>query len=131
MEASPAIGQASREQAFEALKARVVTRSFGIRIGGFGLDYTSKKVTVDPDEKAKQSGRDTRGQEFATEMDRERLRQMLYDTPWSGSAQAGQSSQASSHPDPAWRRGLTAYARARDMLRADAARASGTTLAVA
>lgn len=128
MEASPTIGQASREQSFEALKARIVTRAFGIRIGGFGVDYTSKKVTVDPDEKAQEKSRDTRSQAFATEMAREALRERLLNT--AGSGQAGQAAR-SSHPDPLWRRGLTAYAKAMDMFQADAAREASTTLAVA
>jgi len=170
MEATRQIRQASQSnQAFDAVKARVVTRSFGMRIGSFGVDYTSKKVEVDPEEQSARKQRDTSGQAFQTEMERERLRREVADAAWnerqnaawttrtgdtaasgdpepgaeagtqsaqqSPSASTGQASrQAQEAPrreDPLWRRGLTAYAKARDMLLADAARSRGTRLAVA
>jgi len=127
MEASSGIRQASRDQQFDTVKARVVTHSFGLRIGAFGVDYTSKKVTVDPDEKTGKKKQDTRGQAFETEMERERLREQTLDASWRDTST--QNNAAASHPDPAWRRGLAAYAKARDMVRT--AGRSSTTLAVA
>jgi len=145
----------------------VVTRSFGVRIGSFGVDYTSKKVEVDPEEQSARKQRDTSGQAFQTEMERERLRREVADAAWNerqnaavaeradaagaagdpetepgtgagSEAQASQQTQTSRQAqetarseDPLWRRGLTAYAKARDMLLADAARSRGTRLAVA
>lgn len=170
MEATGQLRQtSSSSQAFDAVKARVVTRSFGMRIGSFGVDYTSKKVEVDPEEQSASKKRDTSGQAFQTEMERERLRREVTDAAWnerqnavwttrtgetaasgdldaradaetqadqqSPSVSTGQASrQAQEAPrseDPLWRRGLTAYAKARDMLLADAARSRGTRLAVA
>jgi len=165
MEATRQLRQASQSnQAFDAVKARVVTRSFGVRIGSFGVDYTSKKVEVDPEEQAARKQRDTSGQAFQTEMERERLRREVADAAWNerqnaavaaragasgdpesgAGAEPGPGSQASQHTqtsrqgqetprseDPLWRRGMTAYAKARDMLLADAARSRGTRLAVA
>ena len=167
MEATGQLRQtSSSNQAFDAVKARVVTRSFGVRIGSFGVDYTSKKVEVDPEEQSarKQQQRDTSGQAFQTEMERERLRREVADAAWNerqnaavaaragaagnqetepgtgagSEAQASQQTQTSRQAqetarseDPLWRRGLTAYAKARDMLLADAARSRGTRLAVA
>ncbi|MFP5223271.1 MAG: hypothetical protein ACLGSA_13350 [Acidobacteriota bacterium] len=162
MEATRQIRQASQSsQAFDAVKARVVTRSFGVRIGSFGVDYTSKKVEVDPEEQSARKQRDTSGQAFQTEMERERLRREVTDAAWnerqnaavaagaaSGAetnagtgtppgqdAQTGQASTqaraSSPTEDPLWRRGLSAYAKARDLLLADAARSRGTRLAVA
>ena len=133
MEASSQIRQASQNQVSEALKARVVTRAFGIRLGGFGVDYTSKEVTVDPggQNKTGQTGQDTRGQAFETEMDRERLREQIFDAPWQEAAAPQQQQAAASHPDPVWRKGLQAYAKAKNMLLADSARAGSTRLAVA
>jgi hypothetical protein len=171
MEATGQLRQtSSSNQAFDAVKARVVTRSFGVRIGSFGMDYTSKKVEVDPEEQSARKQRDTSGQAFQTEMERERLRREVADAAWnerqnafvaaradangdpetraetgtnSGTqpdqvAQQGQANQTtrqaqetSRNDDPLWRRGLTAYVKARDMLLADAARSRGTRLAVA
>ncbi|MFZ5426597.1 MAG: hypothetical protein ACOZEN_06460 [Thermodesulfobacteriota bacterium] len=117
MEASAGIRQASRDQSsFDAVKARVVTHAFGLRLGAFGLDYTSKKVTVDPDEKAGKKRQNTRGQEFETELERERLRERVFDASFREASSMPETS--SSHPDPAWRRGLAAYAKARDLVRA-------------
>lgn len=168
MEASGQLRQtSSSNQAFDAVKARVVTRSFGVRIGGFGVDYTSKKVEVDPEEQPTRAQRDTSGQAFQTEMERERLRREVADAAWnerqnaawtartgaagaSGDPETGagagtdsgtqttqadqtsrQAQETSRSEDPLWRRGLTAYAKARDMLLADAARSRGVRLAVA
>lgn len=171
MEATGQLRQtsSSSSQAFDAVKARVVTRSFGMRIGSFGVDYTSKKVEVDPEEQSASKKRDTSGQAFQTEMERERLRREVTDAAWNErqnaavaarvgakgasddpepraddgtqtdqqppSASTGQASrqaqETSRSEDPLWRRGLTAYAKARDMLLADAARSRGTRLAVA
>jgi len=93
-------------------------------------------------------------------MERERLRREVADAAWNerqnaavtaradetgdpetgSGAEAGTDSgtqtarQAQDTPrteDPLWRRGMTAYAKARDMLLADAARSRGTRLAVA
>lgn len=129
MEATGQIRQASQNQAFEAVKARVITRAFGIRLGGFGVDYSSKQVVVDQDGQTGGAKRDTTGQAFETEIERERLREQM------SAAQPGDSAsdpqQASSPQDPMWRRGLTAYAKARDVLLLDAARSGSTRLAVA
>jgi len=129
MEASSQIRQASQNQISEALTARVVTRAFGIRLGGFGVDYTSKQVTVDPGTKTGKTDQDTRGQAFETEMGRERLREQIFDTPWQEAATQQQA--ASSHPDPVWRRGLQAYDKAKNILLTDAVRARSTRVAVA
>jgi hypothetical protein len=129
MEASSQIRQASQNQLSEALTARVVTRAFGIRLGGFGVDYTSKQVTVDPGAQTGNTSQDTNGQAFETELSRERLRDQIFDTPWQEPSPEQQA--ASSHPDPAWRRGLQAYAKAKNMLLVDSARAKSTRLAVA
>lgn len=167
MEATGQLRQtSSSSQAFDAVKARVVTRSFGVRIGSFGVDYTSKKVEVDPEEQPATKKRDSSGQAFQTEMERERLRREVTDAAWNerqnaawtvrgdaignpetgSEAEAGADSgaqtpqadqatrQAQETPrsqDPLWRRGMTAYSKARDMLLADAARSRGTRLAVA
>lgn len=83
MEATGQLRQtSSSNQAFDAVKARVVTRSFGVRIGSFGVDYTSKKVEVDPEEQSARKKRDTSGQAFQTEMERERLRREVADAAW-------------------------------------------------
>ncbi|WP_051272643.1 hypothetical protein [Fundidesulfovibrio putealis] len=165
MEATSQLRQtSSSNQAFDAVKARVVTRSFGVRIGSFGVDYTSKKVEVDPEEQSARKQRDTSGQAFQTEMERERLRREVADAAWNerqnaavaeradaagasgdpenepgtGAASEAQANQTTRQAqetarseDPLWRRGLSAYAKARDMLLADAARSRGTRLAVA
>lgn len=165
MEASGQLRQtSSSNQALDAVKARVVTRSFGVRIGSFGVDYTSKKVEVDPEEQSANKKRNTSGQAFQTEMERERLRREVADAAWNerqnaawtartgasgapearsdegtdSGTQTTQTDQATTQAqetprseDPLWRRGMTAYAKARDMLLADAARSRGTRLAVA
>lgn len=129
MEASSQVRQASQNQLLASVSARVITRAFGLRLGGFGVDYTSKQVVVDPESLAERKQPDTAGQAFTTEMERERLREKVFDASWSESAQAPEP--APSHPNLAWRKGLQAYARARDMLLADTARAARTKLAVA
>lgn len=129
MEATVRIRQASQNQAFEAVKARVITRAFGIRLGGFGVDYTSKQVEVDQDGKTGGAKRDTTGQAFETEIERERLREQMSAAQSSGSVSDPQ--QSSTSLDPMWRRGLAAYAKAQDVLRLDAARTGSTRLAVA
>lgn len=156
MEATSQLRQTSSDQAFDALKARVVTRSFGVRIGGFGVDYTSRKVEVDPEDHAARKQPDTARQAFQTEMERERLRREVVDAAWRERSQSDAASadgqaasladsradsresrqtqardSAVSHEDPLWRRGLSAYAKARDQLLADVARSRGTRLAVA
>lgn len=146
MEATSQLRQASSSsQAFDAVKARVVTRSFGVRIGSFGVDYTSRKVELDPEEQSARKNRDTSGQAFQTEMERERLRQEVSDVAWNersqdsgaqdgarpGTQAEAQTAAAPAHEDPLWRRGLAAYAKARDLLLADAVRTKGTRLAVA
>jgi hypothetical protein len=76
----------------ETLKARVVTRAFGIRLGPIAVDYTFKQMEVDPG---------------SSGQPQDQSRQQA-------AAQAQQA--ASTHPDPTWRRGLTAYARAGSQL---------------
>ena len=129
MEASSQVRQASQNQMSASVSARVITRAFGLRLGGFGVDYTSKKVVVEPENQAERKQSDTTGQAFAVEMEREHLREQVFDAPWTESLQTPEP--APSHPDPAWRKGLQAYARARDMLLADSARSARTKLAVA
>jgi len=159
---STALRAAPQNNHFDSLKARVVTKAFGLRIGAFGVDYTSKSVEVDPDQQqaagsTRDSGsrqaaggastpeRDTRAQAFQTEMERETLRRQVYGAPYRQAAQTGPASPAdtaapdpspssqafSNHPDPVWRRGLAAYAQARQLLRSDAQRMASTRLAVA
>ena len=166
---STALRSVPQSSLYDSLKARVVTKAFGLRIGAFGVDYTSKSVEVDPEQRkdakpsldpggrrdqtaagrASASPTDTRAQAFQTEMQRETLRRQVWDVPYRTGDQAdaqagaadsagtgqdptsGASASSSSHPDPAWRRGLTAYAQARDLLRSDALRLASTRLAVA
>jgi len=132
MEASSPIGQggqSSQNQALSAVSARVVTRAFGLRLGSFGVDYSSKQVTVEPDETAARKQTDTRAQAFQTELARESLREQISSTS-SSDTTPGQENTVS-HPDLAWRTGLTAYAKARNQVLTDAARAASSTLAVA
>jgi len=144
MEASSPLGQSGQifqspgqstgqstgqNQAPGSVSARVVTRAFGLRLGGFGVDYSSKQVTVGPDNQTGSSQSDTRAQAFQTEMDRESLREQLLSATQTAGA-TGQSSTVS-HPDQTWRTGLTAYAKARDQMLTTAARVASTTLAVA
>lgn len=169
---STALRIAPQNGLVDSLKARVVTKAFGLRIGAFGVDYTSKSVEVDPDQARSASAAtaasaaaspsvvsadatiapaspqapDTRAQAFQAEMTRARLHQQLSDAsslrtgraaqdgPPSDGASQGQDATAqaaSSHPDPVWRRGLAAYAQARDLLRSDSRRLASTRLAVA
>lgn len=140
MEASSLLGQSGQifqsqsqsqgqNQTLGSVSARVVTRAFGLRLGGFGVDYSSKQVTVEPDDQTGSNKTDTRAQAFQTEMDRESLREQLLNASQTSGA-AGQSSTVS-HPDQTWRTGLTAYAKARDQMLTTAARVASTTLAVA
>lgn len=108
MEATGQLRQtSSSNQAFDAVKARVVTRSFGVRIGSFGVDYTSKKVEVDPEEQSARKKRDTSGQAFQTEMERERLRREVADAAWNerqnaavaGRTDAADAAGAAGSPD--------------------------------
>ncbi len=157
---SSAIRTTPQSVSFDSLKARVVTKAFGLRIGAFGVDYTSKSVEVDPDQTTSSqasvdpesnpnagaawtSRQDTRAQAFQTEMDREILRQQVWDVSYSqtdqpqgaqAASQDGASTNTSASTDgasPAKRLGLNAYARARDLLRSDALRLASTRLAVA
>lgn len=152
MEASGQIRQASQNQAFEAVKARVTTRAFGFRIGAFGVDYTSKKVEVDPDDQAgrrKQGGSKAGGAGYSPAGLRSGAgRASSPDAP-SADAQASSSAfenpgahssaiasasgrtDGADHPDPAWRRGLAAYVKARDLLLSDSSRSGRVSLAVA
>ena len=157
---SSALRATPQSVSFDSLKARVITRAFGLRLGAFGVDYTSKSVEVDPDQAtsaqasvdpesapnagaAWRSRQDTRAQAFQTEMERETLRQQAWDVSSSQTAQpqnsqttsqGNASATASASTDgasPAKRLGLNAYARARDLLRSDALRLASTRLAVA
>ena len=142
MEASTQIsGRADRPspdaKAFEAVKARVVTRSFGVRLGAFGVDYTSKKVILDQDGREPGQAPDAAVRASRTRKARGKLLEEASYVSWreatgqdatdSQAAQAGRST----HPDPLWRRGLDAYAKARDMLRVGSSRAARASLAVA
>lgn len=101
MEATGQLRQtSSSNQAFDAVKARVVTRSFGVRIGSFGVDYTSKKVEVDPEEQSARKKRDTSGQAFQTEMERERLRREVADAAWNERQNAAVAGRADAAGDP-------------------------------
>jgi hypothetical protein len=129
MEASSQVRQASQNQLLASVSARVITRAFGLRLGGFGVDYTSKQVVVDPEGQTARKQPDTAGQTFNSELDRTGLREQVFDAPWSEAVQTPEP--APNHPDPVWRKGLQAYARARDMLLAESARSARTVLAVA
>lgn len=101
MEATGQLRQtSSSNQALDAVKARVVTRSFGVRIGSFGVDYTSKKVEVDPEEQSARKKRDTSGQAFQTEMERERLRREVADAAWIERQNAAVAERADAAGDP-------------------------------
>jgi len=120
------------------------------------VDYTSKKVEVDPDGQAGrgrqngtaaeyagyspsglrtgtagQSSQEPAGQDAATATSS----QGAPSTPdsaaeaYSGAATSGHD--AASHPDPLWRKGLTAYAKAKDLLLSDTSRTGRISLAVA
>ncbi|WP_243439237.1 hypothetical protein [Fundidesulfovibrio soli] len=117
---------------FDALSARVVTRAFGMRIGGFGLDYSSRQVLIDPDSRNGSSlgGALAKSALAAqTGSEAQKASERVFEAAWS---EAGPDLAAPppDHPDPAWRKGLRAYAKARDLLRSDAAR-SRSSLAVA
>ncbi|WP_243311765.1 hypothetical protein [Fundidesulfovibrio agrisoli] len=117
---------------FDALSARVVTRAFGVRIGGFGLDYSSREVLVDPDSRggAGLGGALARAALAAQAgSDAQKASERVFEASWSEAGPA-LADPPPDHPDPAWRKGLRAYAKARDLLRADAARGR-TYLAVA
>jgi hypothetical protein len=129
MEASSQIRQASQNQLLASVSARVITRAFGLRLGGFGVDYTSKQVLVDPEGQTERKQADTAGQAFNSELDRDNLREQVFDASWREAVHTPEP--APTHPDPVWRKGLQAYARARDMLLAESARAARTKLAVA
>jgi hypothetical protein len=101
MEAVTAQSEASQRLVMETMKARVVTRAFGIRLGPIALDYTFKQMEVDPG---------------ATGQAQDQTRQ-------EAAAQAQQT--VSTHPDPTWRRGLTAYAQASAQLGPQASQALG------
>ncbi|GFK94711.1 hypothetical protein NNJEOMEG_02558 [Fundidesulfovibrio magnetotacticus] len=115
----------------EPLKARVVTRSLGVRLGGFGVDYTSRRVVVDPG--PGQAGDQAQAQAAAKALAEAAARQAgaerVFEADWSDPTP--EFTPAPDHPDPVWRRGLRAYAKARDMLRADAASSRRQSLAVA
>lgn len=118
---------------FDALSARVVTRAFGVRFGGFGLDYSSREVLVDPDSR---NGADLGGAlaraALAAQAGTEARNpsERVYEAAWRESGPELTAAPPPDHPDPAWRKGLRAYAKARDLLRADASR-SRASLAVA
>jgi hypothetical protein len=129
MEASSQVRQASQNQLLASVSARVITRAFGLRLGGFGVDYTSKQVVVDPEGQTERKQVDAAGQAFNSEHDPEGPKEQVFDAAWREAIQTPEP--APTHPDPVWRKGLQAYARARDMLLADSARAARTKLAVA
>jgi hypothetical protein len=158
MEASGQIRQASQNQPLEAVKARVTTRAFGFRLGAFGVDYTSKKVEVDPDDLARRRKQDNAAADaggYSPASLRSGARQaqaaddaaaqaqatgasgIPADAPVTPSAVSGQTdaqsaqSAASAPADPAWRRGLAAYAKARDILLSGPSRSVRPSLAVA
>lgn len=139
---SPGADRASPDsKAFEAMKARVVTRSFGVRFGAFGVDYTSKKVVLDQDGQqpgASGGGAAPTSQGGQAGKARERLLEEASYVSWRDAFSQQEQARAqgaqpgkSTHPNPVWRRGLDAYAKARNMLRAESIRATRTSLAVA
>jgi len=119
---------ANATPSLDTLSARVVTRAFGVRIGGFGVDYSSRQVVIDPDRGSGANLGDALAKAaLAAQASTGGLTpERVYDAAWSETSLAGTGLAAASpepdHPDPAWRKGLRAYAKARDLLRADAAR---------
>jgi len=129
MEPTSQVRQASTAQAREALKARVVTRSLGVRLGGFGVDYTSKKVVLDPESSAREAQVQETARNLTESVARSQSDERVFEAAWRDPAP--DVPPAPDHPDPAWRKGLRAYAKARDLLRADASAAGRASLAVA
>lgn len=107
MEASSALGEASQITLLQTLKARVVTTAIGFRIGPLGVDYSSKRVELDPEKPdSGQNGKPSLDQAYQQAKAR-------FET---ASLQTELQSVASNHPDPQWRRGLSAYAKAQSAL---------------
>jgi hypothetical protein len=126
MEAANAIRDASQNSALDAGTARMVTKAFGLRLGALEVDYTTRKVEFPVQAGSSGNGKPANILEALFRGD-------------SGQAAGPSQTQemdtaaldaASSHPDPLWRRGLTAYARTKDQLRRDAANATRAVLAV-
>lgn len=132
MEASALSRQASQQPDYEAVKARVITHAFGFRLGPFGVDYSSRRVEVDPEAKSGRKRREGAGSNAAEGF------AARFASAGAGGAPdlkgepfeaAGESARAvpsppPDHPDPAWRKGLAAYAKARDILLAGSHRAT-------
>ncbi len=113
MEISGSSGSPTPSQ-YEAVKARVVTRAFGVRLGIFGVDYTSRQVSIDPDAGAgrSQSGGQT-GQEQAGTRDAGGFaRPDAHDAVWTEAAALTETPRPRAPSDPAWRKCIAAYARA-------------------
>ena len=104
--APSATNDASQLALLKSLKARVVTTAIGFRIGPLGVDYSSKRVEIDPEE----ASTNQEGQSGS----RQAFEQALARGEAAGTAARLEdaTAKANSHPDPAWRRGLAAYAKA-------------------
>lgn len=107
MEASSAIRDASQITLLQTLKARVVTTAIGFRIGPLGVDYSSRRVELDPEKPdSGQSGQPSLDQAYQQAKNRFEAQ----------SASTQTQSIAANHPDPQWRKGLSAYAKAQNAL---------------
>lgn len=124
-----AANQASSRMASEVLKARVVTRSLGVRLGGFGVDYTSRQVVLDPEASAGEAPLREAARTLTDSVARSQAAERVHDASWR--EPAPDVPPAPDHPDPAWRKGLRAYAKARDLLLTDASASGRSSLAVA
>lgn len=121
--------QTSIRTASEVLKARVVTRTLGVRLGGFGVDYTSRQVVLDPEASAGEAPLREAARTLTESAARSQAAERVYDASWR--EPTPDAAPVPDHPDPAWRKGLRAYAKARDILLTDASASGRTSLAVA
>lgn len=103
MEAASIQAQASQNPMSQAGKARMVTRTIGFRLGPLEVDYSTRQVEFDAS-RFGQAGQDSRS---APHCDASAAGDEV-----SARLAAARGETAANHPDPLWRRALTAYARA-------------------
>lgn len=121
--AQDAAAEAARSGSASAGTARVRTRSFGLKLGGFGLTYTAEDVRVEPSDTSSVSSASVSSASFRASLDRS------LETASLRSEMVQSAASATLSDLPAQRRsGLRAY---RNALAPDTGSASRTLLAVA
>lgn len=122
--ATSASQDASQLALIKSLKARVVTTAIGFRIGPLGVEYSSKRVEIDP----KTSSSDQEPESNARQaFEQTQVRQDALEAAQLDDTAA----KAQNHPDPTWRKGLAAYAKAQSMGRGGGCGELRSVLAVA